>query len=185
MSLVLKNNEHFTKQIAGTSIEGVDLKKLQKNIDPRGSFTEIFQDYWQTCIQPTQWSFVESSAQVFRGMHLHLRHDEYFCLLKGTCLLGLYDLRPTSPTYNTSTLYWLSGEDLAALTFPKGIIHGWLFLEESLHVQAVSEAYRDYNKDDNLGCYWADPALSIPWGVDEKEINLSEKASSFPSLQQL
>lgn len=169
--------------IAGEQIQGTKLKVLKEHKDYRGSFTEIFEQKEDTGIQPTQWSMVRSSASVFRGMHLHKRHDEYFCIIEGTCLVGLKDIRPDSPTYFQASLYQLSGEDLASLIFPKGVLHGWYFFESSLHMQAVSESYCDYGNDDNWGCYWEDPDLEIPWGIENPI--LSSRSKNFPGLNEL
>ena len=163
--------------VSGELINGVELHSLTEKIDSRGSFTEIFQKYWDSCINPVQWSVVKSEPNVFRGMHYHNRHDEYFCLISGKCLVGLKDLRKESNTYDCYSLYDLNYQDTAALTFPKGILHGWYFYEKSIHIQAVSESYEDYNKDDNLGCKWNDKDLGIPWPFDDAIV--SERAGNF------
>ncbi|MFC0183180.1 dTDP-4-dehydrorhamnose 3,5-epimerase [Pseudarcicella hirudinis] len=169
--------------LSGSELHETNLVFLKESEDERGSFTEIFQKDWGTVLNPVQWSLVRSEQNVLRGMHLHLRHDEYFCLIEGHCLVGLKDMRPESPTYGKSVLYELHGSELSALIFPRGVIHGWYFFRQSIHIQAVSEAYHHYNDDDNLGCYWKDPELNINW----PEINpiLSEKARNAPSLSEL
>ncbi|SDW78296.1 dTDP-4-dehydrorhamnose 3,5-epimerase family protein [Thiocapsa roseopersicina] len=173
----------LSRLIAGRPLEGAELHRIAAQKDRRGSFAEIFQEHWGSCIAPVQWSFVRSEPEVLRGMHLHLRHDEYFCCLEGKVFLGLRDLRGTSPTRDQWSLYELHGEDPAALTFPRGILHGWYFPERSLHIQAVSEAYCDYGGDDNWGCHWADPELQIPW--PQTHAILSDSAANFPTLQGL
>lgn len=163
--------------ISGGNIHQVTFRKVEEHQDYRGSFSEIFQEHWATCLAPVQWSVVKSNAKVFRGMHLHLRHDEYFSLLSGHCLVALKDVRPGSPTEGVFSLYELFAEDMAALVFPRGLLHGWYFYEPSLHVQAVSEAYVDYHTDDNYGVHWQAPDLGIPWPV--KEATLSVRAQDF------
>lgn len=172
-----------SRLINGGEISQVALTKLERHVDHRGSFTETFREAWGTVIQPVQWSFVESESNVLRGMHIHLRHDEYFCLVKGHCLLALKDIRPGSTTEGVFSMYELFGEDLAALTFPRGVIHGWYFSEPSMHIQAVSESYSDYGKDDNWGVSWKAADLEIPW-PDIAPV-LSERARNFPSVGQL
>ena len=127
--------------IYGGGIKGAQLHSLAENRDHRGSFTEFFKAQFDSCIQPVQWSVVRSKPHVFRGCHLHKRHDEFFCLLEGTCLVGLKDIRPNSKTRGISSLYKLYDSDLAALSFPRGVVHGWYFFENSIHLQAVSEAF--------------------------------------------
>lgn len=169
--------------IAGKQIQDAQLKPLREHKDYRGSFTEIFEQKEDKGIKPTQWSMVKSENQVFRGMYLHKRHDEYFCIIQGTCVVGLKDIRPGSPTYFHASLYQLSGDDLASLIFPKGVLHGWYFFEPSVHIQAVSESYCDYGQDDNWGCNWEDPALEIPWNFEDPII--SECSKNFPGLKSL
>ena len=176
-------NDSQQALLAGNWIDGCRHRPLKVNEDSRGSFTEIFYDTWDTGIDPKQWSVVTSQPKVFRGMHLHLRHDEYICVLRGRGLVGLYDLRPDSPTKGVSSLIELRGDAPACLSFPIGLLHGWYFPEESLHIQAVSETYADYGDDDNWGCHFADPELNLPW--PNLDPIISPRAASFPPLRQL
>ncbi len=169
--------------VAGFPIEGLEFRELTMHHDERGAFTEVFQDYWNTVIKPVQWSVVKTAAGVFRGMHLHLRHEEYFALLVGRACVGVRDIRQASSTSGRWALYEFSGESLACITFPKRILHGWYFHTDAFHLQAVSEAYRDYHADDNLGCRWDDPDLEIPWPF--RSARLAPAAREFPPLKEL
>lgn len=169
-----------SRLISGEEIQDCQFRILDERKDHRGSFTEVFQKHWGTCLEPAQWSFVKSEPKVFRGMHLHLRHDEYFCLVSGHGYLGLKDLREDSNTYGAYSLYELFGDSLAALVFPRGLLHGWCYTEPSFHIQAVSESYIDYGKDDNWGCKWNAEGLDIPWPIDD--VVLSGRADTFPEL---
>lgn len=167
----------------GSQIDGVELRHLEVNSDNRGSFTEVFVKSWKTPVDPAQFSFVASDAGVMRGCHFHRNHDEYFCLLKGEASVGLRDERKGSPSYGNWSLYSLFDDDLAALMFPAGLVHGWYFHEASLHLQAVSEAYDDYSNYDNHRVHWLDPDLEIPWPTTDAIT--SELANSAPSLAKL
>ena len=169
--------------IAGSVISEAELTPINEHLDERGSFSEIFRNQWKTTITPVQWSLVKSNENVLRGMHLHLRHDEYFCLVKGHCLVALKDIRPHSPTSGYFSLYELFETDLVALTFPRGLIHGWYFFEQSMHIQAVSESYSDYGKDDNWSVHWKAKDLAIPW----PDINpvVSKKSSELSNVDTL
>jgi dTDP-4-dehydrorhamnose 3,5-epimerase len=165
------------------AIDGARLLPLEPHPDERGSFTEVFSAQWDTGIGPVQWSIVRSAPGVLRGMHLHRRHDEYIHVIEGRATIGLYDLRPDSPTSGCSAVYELDAAEPACLTFPAGIVHGWLFHEPSVHLQAVSETYADYGEDDNLGCHWSDLELGIDWPVEPTIV--SARSSAFPSLAEL
>lgn len=173
----------MSRLVDGGDIWQVSLKKLKRHTDRRGSFSEFFRDEWGTVIDPVQWSIVESEANVLRGMHFHRRHDEFFCLVKGHCIVALKDIRSGSPSENVVSVFELFGDDLAALAFPRGLIHGWYFFETSTHVQAVSESYSDYGKDDNWSVSWTASDLGINW----PDINpiLSERAESFSTVAKL
>lgn len=166
-----------------TAIAGVVLHPLAVNPDERGSFTEFFCDSWGLPIAPRQWSVVTSRARALRGMHLHLNHDELLTVLKGRATVGLHDLRKASPTSGRSATIALDGASPACLVFPRGVLHGWYFHQDSIHVQAVSEEYAIYHPHDNLGCHWADPALNIPW-PDRAPI-ISARAAGLPRLADL
>jgi dTDP-4-dehydrorhamnose 3,5-epimerase len=167
----------------GQPIAGVVLRRLTANEDVRGALIEIFSDGWKLPIDPVQWSLVRSGARVLRGMHLHRRHDEYFCPVRGVALVGLHDLRPESATYRAAALYELHDGDPCCLAFPRGIVHGWYFPVPALHLQSVSERYEDYHPDDNEGCHFADPELGIPW--PDPDPVLSDRAAAFSSLRRL
>lgn len=178
-----KTPRSATRAVRGTPLDGLQVRRLASATDARGAFTEIYSADWNLCIAPEQWSLVRSAAGVLRGMHLHRRHDEYFFLLSGRAWVGLYDIRPGSPTEGRSCLVELSADDPTTVSFPRGIVHGWCFPVPSVHVQATSETYGVYATDDNLGCHWSDPALGISWPMQPTEV--SPRADSFPSVQTL
>lgn len=159
---------------------GVALRPLHPQPDERGVFAEIFRESWQTGVAPVQWNAVSSAAGVLRGVHVHLIHADYFLLLQGRASIGLRDLRRGSPTEGLAALVELRGTELAALTIPPGVAHGFFFHEPSLHIYAVSDYW---NSADELGCYWADPALEIPWPMASASI--SARDAALPSLNEL
>lgn len=168
---------------AGHMLEAVRLRKLKMHKDNRGWFTEFFRDDWDNGIEPVQWSIVRSEGGVLRGMHLHRRHEEFVLVIAGRLSVGLYDMRPGSPTEGRSMLVELAGDDLVSLSFPRGLIHGWYAHCPTLHIQSVSENYDRYGADDNLGCHWSDPALNIPW--PERPTRVAPRAEAFPGLAEL
>lgn len=185
--------EHFTLPevwnsdkshcVLGTLPKGARLHRQSPNKDLRGSFTEVFCDHWELPVTPTQWSLVNSRHRVLRGMHFHLRHDEYISVIRGRAIIGLYDLRLDSLSFGTSAMILLTEQDPTCLVFPAGIVHGWYFLEETTHLQAVSESYKYYGATDNHGCIWSDPDLGLDW-PDQNPI-LAERAAGFGSLGEL
>ncbi len=167
----------------GSEIEGVELRALQPARDERGTFTEMFAEHWDSGVDPVQWSIVQSQSGVFRGMHLHQRHDEYVAIVSGRMFVGLHDLRESSPTFRVASLYHLTADDPACIALPRGLLHGWLFPEPTVHLQAVSEAYATYGADDNEGCHWSDSGLGIDWPFAPSIV--SPRADSFGSVDAL
>ena len=170
-------------RVYGTVLAGVNVIALDPHHDSRGTFTEIYNASFRPSVAPTQWSVVRSRCDTLRGMHVHLRHDEYFHLVDGHAYVGLHDIRPGSPTRGLSSLYEFLPGHAASLVFPRGLLHGWLFTADSIHLQATSEDYVDYRVDDNFGCAWNDPALDIPW--PSSPTRLSARARAFPALDEL
>ena len=143
----------------------------------------MFANHWGTGVDPAQWSIVQSEVGVFRGMHLHQRHDEYIAIVQGRVFVGLHDLRPSSPTFRVASLYRLTVDDPAFIALPRGLLHGWLFEKPTVHLQAVSEAYTTYGADDNEGCHWSDPGLGIDWPFEPSIV--SPRADDFGSVDAL
>lgn len=164
-------------------IEGVALVALDAHVDARGSFTEVFADHRDTDLAPVQWSIVRSEPGALRGMHLHHRHDELVSVVAGVLWVGLHDLRPDSPTLGRGQLLRLSGDLPTRLSFPSGVVHGWIAETHVTHLQAVSESYASYADDDNDGCRWDDPELGFAWPLAPTLI--SPRSAGFGSLRSL
>ena len=159
---------------------GVRISPLDEHRDFRGSFTEVFRSEWATGLSPVQWNFVRSAPGVLRGVHVHHRHSDYLVLLEGRMTLGLRDLRRESPTRDLATTVTLEGNRLSSVTIPRGVAHGFLFHEPSLHLYAVSHAW---DPGDELGCHWRDPDLGLRWSVEEALI--SPRDAGLPPLRAL
>jgi dTDP-4-dehydrorhamnose 3,5-epimerase len=153
---------------------GTLLRPLEPHLDDRGSFTELYRAEWDTGVAPIQWNAVRSEAGVLRGVHVHIRHDDYLTVPIGRAAVGLRDLRRGSPTEGLSALVPLGGDNPAGLVIPHGVAHGFYFLEPSLHVYAVTE-YWDVN--DELSCRWDDPELEIPWPARTARVSERDAAS--------
>ena len=164
-----------------TEIEGVGIWRPRRFVDERGVFAEIFRDDCGLRFRPVQWNCVNSIANVLRGVHLHFDHFDYWMVLQGRALVGLHDLRVTSPTHGRSVLWdWSAEGKLAALEIPPGVAHGFYFPDDSLQLCGVS---RLYDSRDELGCRWNDPALNIAWPAIEPILSDRDRsASSFEEL---
>jgi len=159
---------------------GVVLRRLVAHRDDRGRVAEFFRNEWSPGFAPAQWSFTVTEAGVMRGVHLHLRHDDYFVLLEGRLTLGLRDLRAGSPTADCTALLELRDEDPLAVFIPHGVAHGFLSLARSIYVLGTSHCY---DLTDELGCHWRDPDLGIGWPTDTAR--LSPRDAALPRMREL
>jgi len=159
---------------------GVQLRQLQPHDDSRGRFVELFRQEWETGLDPIQWNYVRSTANVLRGVHVHRRHGDYLTLLMGRAEVGLRDLRTDSPTVGLSSRVELTGEEPTALVIPPGVAHGFWFTEPSLHVYAVTHYW---DLEDEISCRWSDPELELPWRPVDP--HLSGRDASAGSLKKM
>jgi dTDP-4-dehydrorhamnose 3,5-epimerase len=131
-------------------------------------------------VAPAQWNVVRSSENVFRGVHVHVRHLDYLTVITGRATIGLYDLREGSSTEGLGTSVEMSGNTPTGISIPVGVAHGFYFHEPSLHVYAVS---REWDPTDEMGCRWDDPALDIAWPCSAPII--SDRDAGLGSVSEL
>ncbi len=159
---------------------GVGIRALEPHGDERGSVAEFYRNSWDTGTRPVQWNLVHSRAGVMRGMQVHLRREDYFLLLRGRATVGLRDLRRGSPTEGLAVAVEVNGAAPRALTIPRGVLHGFLFLEDAIHIYALSVPW---DPADGYGCRWDDPGLGIRWPAAAAALSpRDEGAPSLPVL---
>lgn len=160
---------------------GVQIVPLTTHKDERGALTEIFRSNWIEPVRNKQWNYVKSKANVLRGIHVHVVHHDFLVFLSGKVLLGLQDLRPLqSASINKGCVLPISGDTLIGIAIPPGVAHGFYHMEDSLHVYGVDQFW-DIN--DELGCHYSDPELTIPWQIENPL--LSDRDAQLPSLKEL
>jgi len=165
-------------------LSGVRVRKLAPHRDDRGCFTELMRASWHDSPSPVQWNAVSSEENVLRGVHVHVKHWDYFFLVTGEMAFGMHDLRPGSPTYRRSVLLTLKGDEPRGLCVPPGVAHGFCYTRPSLHVYSVSEYF---DLADELGCRWDSPELGLAWpctspklsGRDRDAMSYAELAADY------
>ena len=141
------------------TIAGVRHADLRTHADDRGDLTEVFRVSWFDRLDPVQWNYVRSAANVLRGVHCHVDHSDVLVLAEGHMALGLHDLRPESVSTGRSVILELDPTE-QALLIPPGVAHGFYYRERSVLLYAVTH---EWNLDDELGCRWDDPELGLQW----------------------
>jgi dTDP-4-dehydrorhamnose 3,5-epimerase len=144
-------------------VSGVYVAHLQAHGDERGCFVETFRQEW---FPQRSWAVVQSNradsrAGVLRGLHYHHLQVDYWYVLQGALRVGLFDLRPSSPTYRARQIVELNGDEPRGLFIPVGVAHGYLALTEVTLTYLVDNYY---NGRDENGVAWNDPEIGLDWG---------------------
>lgn len=159
---------------------GVLLRPLASQGDPAGAAIELYRRDWPIDLLPVQWNLVSTRANALRGVHVHLRHWDYLCIIDGEMLLGLHDMRPRSPTYRLPAALRLRSDSACSIAIPPGVAHGFYFAAEAEYLYAVD---RYWDPSDELGCRWDDPELRLAWPTDQPL--LSSRDAEAPSYGEL
>ena len=116
-------------------IEGVLLKPLQVNRDPRGTLTELLRSDWND-VYDDAMSFAQTYVSVTQPgiardedrWHVHERQTDRFVVIAGTIVVAIADARPDSPTRGKLVLALMQAADDAPagymLTVPPRTLHG-------------------------------------------------------------
>jgi dTDP-4-dehydrorhamnose 3,5-epimerase len=150
--------------------------------DERGSVGELLRRNWVPGVEFVQWNVVHSVARALRGVHWHERHHDLIAPVAGTVLVGLADLRASSPTRRATELIELDGRRPVAVVVPPGVAHGLYSPEPTTLLYAVS---RFWDEDDEFGVAFDDPELGIPWPFGRGDVILSERDQALPRLSEL
>ncbi|MDB4417780.1 dTDP-4-dehydrorhamnose 3,5-epimerase [Akkermansiaceae bacterium] len=155
--------------------------------DDRGYFLESFNSKsFEEKIHPIK--FVQDNESrsckgVLRGLHFQKPPFEQSKLVR--CIEGrifdvAVDLRNGSLTYGKHLAVELSGENKRQVFVPRGFAHGFVVLSKTAVVSYKVDNW--YAPDFDSGIRFDDKELSIDWGVDLDEVQLSEKDKMLPSF---
>ena len=169
-----------------TKLPGVVLIEPAVFQDSRGFFMESynFKKFSELGISVT---FVQDnhslSAEkgVLRGLHYQLNPMAQTKLVRvtaGAIFDVVVDIRKGSPTYGQWESFELSAENRLQILVPRGFAHGFCTLAPNTEVQYKVDSY--YAPEYDRGIAWDDPALGIPWPVDNPI--LSDKDARHPRL---
>ena len=157
--------------------------------DERGYFFEsynsrLFSDN-KIGIHFIQDNQARSNYGVIRGLHYQLdpyAQTKLIRVVTGSILDVAVDIRLSSPTYGHVYTILLSAENKKQLLVPKGFAHGYSVLSDSAEVFYKCDSY--YNKENEGGIAWNDPALAIDWQIPADAVNISEKDQHYPTLKE-
>lgn len=147
-----------------TAIDGVVTTDLKRVGDERGSFGEMFRREWfaETDWTRTQSNHSESAAGVLRGLHYHFHQVDYWYVVRGVVRAGLFDMRPSSPTFKTATTVVLDASAPRGLFIPIGVAHGFYAVTDCTLLYFVNNYY---DGKDEYGVAWDDSEVGVDWQV--------------------
>ena len=161
-----------------TVIQDVQLVTLKSFADERGRFMETFRKEW---FPQRSWDIVQSNrsdskAGVLRGLHYHFHQVDYWYVIAGKIRAGLYDLRPSSPTYGVAQTVEMGEENQLGLFIPIGVAHGFVALTDATLIYVVDNYY---NGEDEYGVAWNDPGVAMPWGIERPLLSPRDAKNPF------
>ncbi len=177
--------------ITETEIKGCFIIEPQVFEDLRGFFMETFnlkKFTEKTGYKPefVQDNLSSSSYGVIRGLHQQLppyAQAKLVYVLKGKVFDVVVDVSKNSPTFGQYLAVDLSSENKRQLFIPKGFLHGFSVLSETVLFAYKCEGF--YNKESECGINPMDKTLNIDWKIEKGKEILSKKdlmAISFKEL---
>ena len=144
-------------------INGVEFKELVTHVDERGFFREIIR-----VTDPLfkegfgQWSHSLMYQDVINAWHVHQHQVDWWYVSSGVLKVGLYDARPTSPTFG-DTMSLLMGDNQGAqvLRIPTGVAHGCKCISGPVNLFYITS--QTYNPEDEGRIAFDDPEIDFDW----------------------
>ena len=159
--------------------------------DERGYFYEgfnckKFQDATGFHFEVKQINQSRSAKNVLRGLHYQSdpkSQSKLVSCIEGEVLDVAVDLRKESPTFGHYSMVRLSAHNKKHFFIPKGMAHGFLVLTDQAKLMYQVDELHSPQHD--TGIMFNDPELNISWGIDEKDIILSEKDRNLPFFKEI
>jgi dTDP-4-dehydrorhamnose 3,5-epimerase len=169
-----------------TALAGAYIIEPRVFEDHRGYFFECYNKNSFDQETGTDVNFVQDNESysgygTLRGLHYQAGEHAQAKLVRvihGKVLDVAVDLRESSPTYGQHITVELSGENKKQLFVPRGFGHGFVVLSETALFAYKCDNF--YNKESEGGIIYNDPKLNIDWGIEEKDVVLSEKDGILP-----
>ena len=161
-----------------TPIAGVETLALQRFVDDRGLFLEVFRAQathagseklaaFFTGVELAQVSYsLISTDDHIKGLHVHLKQaDVWFCPPPFKLKVVLLDLRRSSPTAGgTQVIVLGEGRDVL-VKIPAGVAHGYRPLTVPCGLIYLVTRCFDLSDPDEYRVRWDHPAVKDLWAV--------------------
>jgi len=171
-----------------TEIPDVIIIEPQVHGDNRGYFVETFradklEKFLGFKINFCQDNESKSSRGVLRGLHYQLHpaaQTKLVRVIQGSVLDVAVDIREGSKTFGKHVAVKLTGENKRQLLVPRGFAHGFVVLEDDTTFAYKVDNY--YSPENDRGIAFDDAKLDIDWNIPHDELNLSDKDTKQPKL---
>ena len=156
-------------------IDGVIVRDLKVNRDPRGTLTELLREDW-----PDIFGAALPFAQVYTSTtapgvardedrwHVHRHQTDRFYCVAGRIVVPIADVRPGSPTNGGLMLVELAAEADApaplVVTIPAGTLHGFVVTSAG-PATLLNFPNRLYDPSDEGRLPFADAGVTFPDGT--------------------
>ncbi len=159
--------------------------------DDRGYFVETFrQDLFEAAVGHrvdfVQDNESKSSKGVLRGLHFQLAphaQSKLVRVIEGSVLDVAVDLRQGSETFGEYVAVELSAANKKQMFVPRGFAHGFVVLSDTAIFAYKVDNY--YSPECDRGLAFDDPALAIDWQLPKASLQLSNKDTKQPLLNEL
>jgi dTDP-4-dehydrorhamnose 3,5-epimerase len=156
-----------------TFLPGVKIFEPTVFADSRGFFQEtwnaaIFRDFGLD-LQFVQDNHSHSIQGTLRGLHYQNQKTQgrLVRVFQGAVTDVAVDLRRESPTFGQHLMTALSGENKRMVWIPPGFAHGFYVTSKSADFLYKTTDY--YAPEFEKTLLWSDPALGIPWPIQDGE----------------
>lgn len=149
--------------------------------DNRGFFLETFQaERYAAHGMAGPWVQDNHSRSVkgtVRGLHLQVARPQakLIRVILGEIFDVAVDVRVGSPSFGKWVGVRLSADSFRQYFVPIGFAHGFSVLSEVAEIEYKCTDV--YDPATQIGLAWDDPALAIPWGVDEPVLSARDRAN--------
>jgi dTDP-4-dehydrorhamnose 3,5-epimerase len=170
-----------------------ELKLIEpaRHHDLRGIFCETWnsQTFAQLGIPD---SFVQDNfsasqyEKTVRGLHMQTEpfsQGKLIRVLRGSIWDVVVDMRLDSPTFRQHVAVVLTAANWRQLWIPPGFLHGYCTLEAATEI--VYKVTKPYRPDAEIGVFWRDTTLNLPWPIGADEALISERDAKLAAFAEV
>ena len=150
-------------------IEGVKVKTLVKYPDDRGFFAEILRDDDGLLNRFGQASISKTYPGVIKAFHYHQFQEDLWFFPVGNAQVVLHDLRPDSPTYKETNIFYMGEDNPVLLLIPIMVAHGYRVLGNlpAVIIYFTTQSYQPGNPDEHR-IPWDDSFIGFDWSTQNR-----------------